>query len=43
MEVPDNLTRLALDDYENVLTESLTWGLAHSIRLRKVLLSIFQT
>lgn len=41
MQVPGNLTLLALDDYERVLTESLAWGVAHSTKLRNVLLKHF--
>ncbi len=34
MKVPGNLTRLATDDYEKVLTESVTRGFTHSAKLR---------
>lgn len=40
-DVSTNLTALALDDYDAVLTESLTWGAARSIRTHAVLLRHF--
>lgn len=41
MEAPTNLTALALDEYDAVLTESLTWGAVQSAKVRVILLTHF--
>ena len=41
MDEPTNLTALALDDYDAVLTESLRWGSANAANMRHLLTQYF--